>query len=123
MMAWPAGLACACAAKHNSQYARRTRCCYAATERVVGRRLDPQTGAIYHLKFKPPPPEIVGRLQQRSDDTEEKAVMRLKTHASNVDAVLGFYKGVMAEIDGNRSMPDVFKDIDKAISAAAAALA
>ena len=41
-------------------------------ERVVGRRLDPVTGAIYHLKFKPPPPEVVSRLTIRSDDTEEK---------------------------------------------------
>lgn len=29
-------------------------------------------GAIYHLKYKPPPPEVVDRLVQRSDDTEEK---------------------------------------------------
>lgn len=41
-------------------------------ERVVGRRLDPETGAIYHLTYKPPPPEVVPRLVQRSDDTEEK---------------------------------------------------
>jgi adenylate kinase len=34
--------------------------------------MDPQTGAIYHLKYKPPPPEIMDRLVQRSDDTEEK---------------------------------------------------
>ena len=41
-------------------------------ERVVGRRLDPETGEIYHMKYKPPPEEIKGRLQQRSDDTEDK---------------------------------------------------
>lgn len=41
-------------------------------ERVVGRRLDPETGDIYHLTFKPPPAEIVDRLTQRSDDTEDK---------------------------------------------------
>lgn len=41
-------------------------------ERVVGRRLDPQTGAIYHLKYSPPPADIVSRLIQRSDDTEDK---------------------------------------------------
>lgn len=43
-------------------------------ERVVGRRTDPETGEIYHMKFKPPPTEIVDRLVQRSDDTEEKVV-------------------------------------------------
>lgn len=41
-------------------------------ERVVGRRLDPVTGDIYHLKYKPPPKEIEARLTVRSDDTEEK---------------------------------------------------
>lgn len=44
----------------------------ALIERVVGRRMDPVSGEIFHLKFKPPPKEIEGRLVQRSDDTEEK---------------------------------------------------
>lgn len=43
-------------------------------ERVVGRRLDPVTGKIYHLKYSPPEnEEIAARLTQRFDDTEEKA--------------------------------------------------
>ncbi|GAU45696.1 hypothetical protein TSUD_268280 [Trifolium subterraneum] len=43
-------------------------------ERVVGRRLDPVTGKIYHLKYSPPETkEIADRLTQRFDDTEEKA--------------------------------------------------
>ena len=44
----------------------------ALVERVVGRRLDPETGAIYHLKFKPPPSDdgaLLARLETRSDDT------------------------------------------------------
>lgn len=42
-------------------------------ERVVGRRLDPSTGKIYHLKYSPPETqEIASRLTQRFDDTEEK---------------------------------------------------
>ncbi|XP_050158325.1 adenylate kinase 2, chloroplastic-like isoform X2 [Malus sylvestris] len=41
-------------------------------ERVVGRRLDPITGKIYHLKYSPPETqEIVSRLTQRFDNTEE----------------------------------------------------
>jgi len=44
----------------------------ALIERVVGRRLDPVSGEIFHMKFKPPPKEIESRLIQRSDDTEEK---------------------------------------------------
>lgn len=42
-------------------------------QRVVGRRLDPVTGKIYHLMYCPPEtPEIAARLTQREDDTEEK---------------------------------------------------
>jgi adenylate kinase len=42
-------------------------------ERVVGRRTDPETGKIYHLKYSPPPPDVpLERLMHRSDDTEEK---------------------------------------------------
>ena len=62
-------------------------------ERVIGRRLDPVTGKIYHLKFSPPPAELVPRLTIRSDDTEEKARNRLRVHAHNVDAVRGMYEG------------------------------
>ena len=47
-------------------------------ERVVGRRLDPVTGKIYHLKYSPPETEeIAARLTQRFDDTEEKACFEL----------------------------------------------
>lgn len=87
-------------------------------ERVVGRRLDPVTGAIYHLKYKPPPPEVVSRLQQRSDDTEDKARVRLATHSKNVDAVLGYYKDIMVEVDGTKSMDDVFTVVSDVLDAA-----
>ncbi|HII12826.1 MAG TPA: nucleoside monophosphate kinase, partial [Candidatus Thalassarchaeaceae archaeon] len=39
-------------------------------ERIVGRRMDPETGAIYHTKFNPAPESISGRLIQRKDDNE-----------------------------------------------------
>ncbi len=66
-------------------------------ERVTGRRLDPETGDIYHLRFKPPPAHAVGRLQQRSDDTEDKLRTRLATHHANVAAVVGYYKDVLVQ--------------------------
>ena len=67
-------------------------------DRVVGRRSDPATGEIYHLTFKPPPPEALPRLVQRSDDTEEKVRNRLATYHRNVDAVLGYYTGQLVEV-------------------------
>ncbi|CAK9016807.1 unnamed protein product, partial [Durusdinium trenchii] len=41
-------------------------------ERGCGRRLDPETGEIYHLKFRPPPEEVVERLVHRSDDQDRR---------------------------------------------------
>lgn len=87
-------------------------------DRVVGRRLDPVDGTIYHMTFFPPPtPEIAARLTQRSDDTEEKAANRLAVHHRNVDAVVGKYSTIMKTVDGNRAKQDVFKDIEKLIKA------
>lgn len=87
-------------------------------DRVVGRRLDPVDGTIYHMTFFPPPtPEIAARLTQRSDDTEEKAANRLAVHHRNVDAVVGKYSNIIKNIDGNRAKGDVFNDIERLIKA------
>lgn len=67
-------------------------------ERVVGRRLDPETGNIYHLTYNKPPPEVVDRLVQRSDDTEDKLRNRLAGHHKNVAAVVGYYKEELVEV-------------------------
>eukprot|EP00879_Flechtneria_rotunda_P021253 GHRR01022391.1.p1 GENE.GHRR01022391.1~~GHRR01022391.1.p1 ORF type:complete len:229 (+),score=76.21 GHRR01022391.1:387-1073(+) len=89
-------------------------------ERVVGRRLDPETGAIYHLKFNPPPEDIIPRLIQRSDDTEEKVKARVETHSNNVDAVIGYYSDVLYEINGAQSMDAVFSNISAVLDEAQA---
>lgn len=86
-------------------------------ERVVGRRLDPVTGKIYHLKYSPPESkEIAERLTQRLDDTEYQAKLRLQTHSQNVDAVLSTYKDVIKKVDGNRPKEVVFQDINNVLS-------
>ncbi|KAJ9145922.1 hypothetical protein P3X46_028249 [Hevea brasiliensis] len=86
-------------------------------ERVVGRRLDPVTGRIYHLKYSPPESEeIAARLTQRFDDTEEKVKLRLRTHHQNVEAVLSIYKDVTLKVDGSVSKEEVFAQIDSALT-------
>lgn len=77
-------------------------------ERVVGRRTDPVTGKIYHMTFSPPDdPEVLARLEQRSDDTEEKVKVRLQQFHTNVGAVKDSYSEIMVTIDGNRAPTDV----------------
>ncbi|KAA0031679.1 adenylate kinase [Cucumis melo var. makuwa] len=83
-------------------------------ERVVGRRLDPITGKIYHLKYSPPDTEeVAARLTQRFDDTEEKVRLRLQTHHQNVEDVLSMYQDVTVKVNGNASKTDVFDEIDR----------
>jgi adenylate kinase len=84
-------------------------------QRVVGRRQDPHTGAIYHLTLAPPPPEAADRLVTRSDDTEEMARTRLALHAANVGAVRDCYAAVLRQLDGNRSKDAVAAAIAAAI--------
>jgi len=82
-------------------------------ERCVGRRSDPETGKIYHLKFNPPPadPEVQKRLVHRSDDTEEAMVKRIEQYKKNVDAIKGFYKPITQEFDGVGDKMELAKSI------------
>ena len=87
-------------------------------ERVAGRRTDPVTGKIYHMKFSPPvDEEILARLEQRSDDTEEKVKVRLEQFHANVDAVKGSYTDIAIEVDGTRKPDEVSATIINAIDA------
>lgn len=92
-------------------------------ERVVGRRTDPETGKIYHMKFSPPDDEeILARLEQRSDDTEEKVKVRLEQFHANVEAVKGSYSDIGEEIDGTANPDEVAKAVEAAIQLKIAAV-
>jgi adenylate kinase len=90
----------------------------ALIERVVGRRMDPVTGAIYHATFDPPPAEVAARCVQRSDDTEQKARVRLEQFHANVAAVSAFYSGVMTTVDGARAKDSVYAEVSACLAAA-----
>eukprot|EP00903_Cladosiphon_okamuranus_P009346 g8912.t1 len=93
-------------------------------QRVVGRRLDPETGDIYHLDFSPPPAEIVGRLVHRSDDTAEKAQVRLQQYHNNIAAIRECYKDITCSLDGSVGKAEVFEgiagELDSKLAASAA---
>jgi adenylate kinase len=87
-------------------------------ERVVGRRTDPVTGKIYHMKFNPPKDEaVLARLTQRSDDTEEKIKVRLEQFHSNVAAVRGRYADIIIEVDGAKKSEEVSGMIERSMDA------
>jgi adenylate kinase len=72
-------------------------------ERICGRRTDPVTGKIYHLKFNPPPndPTVINRLQHRKDDTEEALRTRLEQYHKNVNGIKDFYQDISVEVNGH----------------------
>jgi len=71
-------------------------------ERITGRRQDPVTNTIYHMKFNPPPAEIAARIVQRSDDTEEACRARLKKYHGETTPIVPFYEaqGLLRRVDG-----------------------
>eukprot|EP01035_Chromulina_nebulosa_P020063 gene20063-26049_t len=88
-------------------------------ERVTGRRSDPVTGKIYHIKFSPPEnDEISSRLIQRSDDTEEKVKIRFKEYLSHVDAVKSLYEDKIINIDGTVEKSVIWDNIINSLTAA-----
>ncbi|KAF4352240.1 adenylate kinase 5, chloroplastic [Cannabis sativa] len=86
-------------------------------DRCIGRRLDPVTKKIYHLKsFPPESEEISARLVTRPDDTEEKVKSRLEIYKQNAEAISSTYSDIMKKINGNRSKEEVFAEIDALLS-------
>jgi adenylate kinase len=71
-------------------------------ERAVGRRSDPETGAIYHLKYNPPPADIAARLVHRKDDTAEAVRTRVAKYHSETAPIVPFYaeQGILKRVDG-----------------------
>jgi adenylate kinase len=88
-------------------------------ERITGRRSDPVTGEIYHLKFNPPPADIAERLVQRGDDTEEACRTRLQKYHAETTPVLPVFEplGIVLRIDGVGTPDEVTARIQVALAA------
>jgi adenylate kinase len=85
-------------------------------ERVTGRRADPQTGKIYHLKYSPPETEeIAARLTQRSDDTEEAIMVRVEAFHKNLSSILDVYQDRTVKVDGSRKPGEVWSELKLAV--------
>lgn len=85
------------------------------TGRMTGRRLDPETGAIYHLVTKPPPADIMERLVHRADDNEETAKTRISTYNDNASYIKSTFKDETLEVNGNQKPTLVWKSISAAL--------
>ena len=87
-------------------------------DRLTGRRMDPETGDIYHTEFNMPDDEEVReRLVQRDDDTEETVKERLSVFEETTQPVIDHYEetGELVRIDGEQTPDGVWSDLDAAI--------
>jgi adenylate kinase len=82
-------------------------------ERACGRRSDPQTGKIYHLKYDPPPADVVDRLVHRKDDTVEAVQTRVQKYHSETAPIVPYYesKGILKRVDGVGTPDEISKRI------------
>ena len=82
-------------------------------ERIVGRRMDPETGKIYHIRFNPAPGSIKDRLIQRKDDNELTVRNRLKSYHKQTSPLAIWYEnqGLLIKINGEQDIKKVGDEI------------
>ena len=82
-------------------------------QRIVGRRMDPETGEIFHVDFKPAPESIVNRLVQRKDDNESTVRNRLKAYHEQTSPLAIWYdkQGLLIRVNGEQSIKQVGDEI------------
>ncbi len=85
-------------------------------ERSVLRRTDKRTGQIYHLKYKPPPPDA--ELEHRADDREDVVKTRLDTYEQMTAELLPYYerRGILKRVDGVGAVTEVTQRILAALA-------
>ena len=86
-------------------------------ERACLRRTDKRTGQIYHLKYKPPPPDA--DLEHRADDQEEVVRNRVEVYEKMTADLLPFYEkaGLLKRIDGVGEVDEVTKRVISTLTA------
>jgi len=94
-------------------------------KRITGRRICEKCNAIYNINDENSSPkqesicdECGGKLYQRTDDNLESFNTRYETYLSKTEPIIKHYKdkGVLSEVDGNDTIENIFKSIDKIIS-------
>lgn len=86
-------------------------------ERFSGRRIDPNTGKSYHLKFIPPPKAIMGRIITRKDDNPKVVKERFRIYHKETAPVVGYYKkkGILKTVDAAPPPKEVYEAVKKIV--------
>lgn len=67
-------------------------------DRMTGRRTDPESGAVYHIRYNPPPAAVRERVIQRADDTEETVRRRLDVYREMTKPLIARYRSAAVPI-------------------------
>ncbi len=88
--------------------------------RIAYRRTCRKCGAVYHLIYAPPKEDnrcdkCGGELYQREDDKEETVRERYRVYRERTEPLIEYYrkKGLLYEVDGTKSIEEVFKQIEE----------
>lgn len=92
-------------------------------DRLTGRRVCKNCGAVYHIVSKPTKTEGIcdscgsAEVVQRNDDKAEVIGTRLKAYEEFTSPLKEFYKnaGKYIEVNGNRATEEVYAEIEKVI--------
>lgn len=95
-----------------------------AVRRISGRRVNPDTGRVYHVEFDPPKVEGIDDetgtpLVQREDDKPAVVRERYQLYLEKTAPLIDFYRaaGKLHEIDAARSIDEITPDLVDAIKA------
>ncbi|EQB78197.1 adenylate kinase-like protein [Camelus ferus] len=78
-------------------------------ERNLGKRLDPQTGEVYHTTFDwPPESEIQNRLMVPAGISEGETALKLLEYHRNITRILPSYPKILKVIPADQPCVDVF---------------
>lgn len=93
-------------------------------KRITGRRICESCGSIYNINDPENSPKVEsicdncgGKLYQRSDDNLASFETRYQTYIDKTESIIKHYKkmNVVSEVDGNDTVENIFKSIDKII--------
>ncbi len=93
-------------------------------KRMTGRRICPVCKEIYNIYFKPPKNDNVcdlhpeAQLEHRSDDTVEKAKVRLETYEQQTRPLLDYYQKTnrLHRVDGTREPETIYPDVERIVN-------